>query len=328
MKKAIPILMIVFLLLVSGCRSGDLVLKGTVETNLYAHYVEINGKIIDSPIQLGQVVQAGDLLAVIDSSTERNYLQQLKATLAKKQAFLAELVKGADSAEIKQGQNMVSLAEQTIVTAQLDMEQVLKNYNEIYTLYENAAISANVLDDAEYKKKLAEEACVAAQTQLDNSRQNLALILKGAGREKIAQAQADVELTAIQIQQTEDNLGKYTVRALETGTVVSKNYILGDMVAPGYNLADIAGNLDKYLLAYIPEDYLHTIDFGQELVIQKAGQTYPGRLIYIDVKAQYTPKDMQTTANKNKESFKIKIALPADTPLKPGETAEIIIPAP
>lgn len=327
MKKIIVILSTVFLLSLAGCTSDNLVLKGTVETAIHSHYAEVNGKIIQSPLQLGQVVQAGEIIATIDDTNEKYNLEQLKATLAKKQAVLAELVKGADSAEIKQGQNNVVLAEQSIYTAQLELEQVLKNYTDTKALFENGAVSANELNDAEYKKKLAEEALTAAQTKLDNSQQNLALIIKGAGQEKIAQAQADAALTTSQIQQAEDNLKKYTVRALVSGTVISKNYILGDMAAPGYNLADVAGNTEKYLLAHMPEDYINTVDCGQELEVRKDGQIYTGILTYIDVKAQYTPKDMQTSANKNKESFKIKVSLPADVPMKPGETAEILIPA-
>ena len=48
------------------------------------------------------------------------------------------------------------------------------------------------------------------------------------------------------------------------------------------------------------------------------GKSYQATVKYIDVESEYTPKDMQTAANKNKESIKIKLLLPKDCPLKPG----------
>jgi HlyD family secretion protein len=58
--------------------SSELVLEGVVETNIYPHYSEVSGKIIELPVQLGQEVKAGDVLAVLDDSNERFALEQLE----------------------------------------------------------------------------------------------------------------------------------------------------------------------------------------------------------------------------------------------------------
>lgn len=327
MKKQLLVIPLVGLfLLLSGCSSDTLTLKGTVETVLLSHYAEINGKLIESPIQLGQTIKAGDIVAVVDDSQEKYALEQLQAGLVKKQAYLAELVNSVDSAEIRRGQNNVTLAEQSIHTLQIDLERATNDYNDAVLLYEQGGISAKALEDAEYKKNMTEEEVVTATTKLDNAQQDLVLISKGAGQEKIAQAQADIVLTTSQIQQGQENLPKYTIRALQDGTVISKNYHQGDVIATGYNLADVAGENEKYILTYLPENYLSQVSHGQQLLIRQNGAEYWGQVTYIDLKAQYTPKEMQTSANKNKESFKLKVALPENTPLKPGETAEVLIP--
>jgi HlyD family secretion protein len=154
----------------------------------------------------------------------------------------------------------------------------------------------------------------------------LTLISQGAGQEKIAQAQAEITLTASQIRQCEANLAKYRITALSAGVVISRNYLSGDLVAPGYNLADIAGEDGKYVLAYLPEAYLPNLDYGQEITLRQGSAEYTGIVQYIDRKAEYTPKDAQTAANKNKTSFKFKVFLPADTDLKPGEQVEVLVP--
>ncbi|MDR0312352.1 MAG: hypothetical protein LBI14_02015 [Treponema sp.] len=45
---------------------------------------------------------------------------------------------------------------------------------------------------------------------------------------------------------------------------------------------------------------------------------------FIDVKSQYTPKDMQTSSMKNKVSVKVKLLLPSNTMLKPGNRVEVV----
>ena len=135
--------------------------------------------------------------------------------------------------------------------------------------------------------------------------------------------QLDVEQTESQLQEMEDILDKFTIRAASDGVIMSKSYVLGDMVSPGFNLADIAADGQKYFMFYLPIDYVNSMDYGQTYAVKSGGKEYEAVVKYIDVESEYTPKDMQTPANKNKESIKVKLLLPKDCPLKPGEEAEI-----
>jgi HlyD family secretion protein len=236
--------------------SSDLVLEGVVETNIYPHYSEVSGKIIELPVQLGQEVKAGDVLAVLDDSNERFALEQLEKTLAKKQAVLSELTAGLDPEELKQYQNNVSLAEIAYDNARLTQERSRQDYEDALALWEAGAMAQSELDKIKYQADLAEAAVNTTAMQLDNTRQQLALLLKGTPQEKIDAAQADVALTEVQIRQTKDNLGKYTITALHDGTIISKNYLLGNIVSPGYNIVDIAAATEKHLVAYVPEEHL------------------------------------------------------------------------
>jgi HlyD family secretion protein len=137
--------------------------------------------------------------------------------------------------------------------------------------------------------------------------------------------QLDVQQTEIQLQEMKDTLDKFSIYAVSDGVVMSKSYVLGDMVAPGYNLADIAADGQKYFVFYLPIDYVNSIDYDQTFQIKADEQKYDGIVKYIDVESEFTPKDMQTAANKNKESVKVKLLLPKDCPLKPGQEAELYL---
>lgn len=313
------------MLTLSGCSSSSsLVLEGIVETSIYANYAEVSGKIKELPVELGQEVKAGDVLAVLDDKNERYALEQLQETLAKKKAILSELKSGVDSEEIKQAQNNVSLAEIAYGNAQLSRDLAKKDYENAQALKENGALAQSELDKVKYQVDLAEAAVTTTSLQLDNARQRLALIQKGTPQEKITAAQADVALTEVQIRQAKENLAKFTITASHDGTIISKNYLLGNLVSPGYNLMDIASATEKHLVAYVPKEYLPKINYGQEVTLRSGEKDYQGTLSFIDVKAQYTPRDLQTTANKNKESMKIHVTFASETPLKVGEKAEVI----
>jgi len=323
------LLVMVLAVFPAGCswpNDKDLVLNGIVETSVYSNYSEVAGKIIESPIELGQEVHKGDVIAVIDDSDQRYGLEQLQTALVRRKAVLTELRKGSEAEQIQQGRNNVVLAEQSLAAAEVNKQRAQDAYDRAASLLAGGGLPQAAFDEARYQLELAQLELNAKRLQLDNTSQQLALLLQGTSPEKIAAALADVEQTESQIRQAEEELGKFQVLALNEGIVISKNYRLGDVVAPGYNLAEVASNSEKVLVAYLPEDDLAKIDYGQSLIIRRGDEQYNGTVSFIDAKAQYTPKEMQTAANKNKDSVKIKVRLAADVPLKVGEKAELSVP--
>ncbi|NLB53473.1 MAG: HlyD family efflux transporter periplasmic adaptor subunit [Syntrophomonadaceae bacterium] len=328
MKRFFLVMNLILLaILVAGCSSNaeKLELTGMVETSVISHYSQVSGKIIEMPVELGQDVKAGDVVAKIDDSNERHTLNQLQTVLAKKQAMMSDLLGSIDPAEIKQAENNVLLAEKALESAELTNELAKKAFEKAQKLFEAGGLSEADWDQAKYKAEQAAIDITVKKVQLDNARQKLMILQKGVTQAKVDSLQAEIDQTNSQISQIEENLSKYKITALSDGIVISKNYLLGNIIAPGYNLADVASDTDKYLVAYLPEEHLPRIDYKQEVTITTGKGEQKGIISFIDVKAQYTPKEMQTAANKNKDSIKIKVRLDRDTSLKVGEKATLII---
>ena len=319
------LLLIPLCLAVAGCAAREPLLTGTVETAVLPHYAEVSGKLVLAPLALGQRVEKGDIVAVLDDSRERNNIEQLTATIARKQAVLDELLVGADANALKQADNNIKLAQQALSLAQTEHGRAEQDLQEAELLYAQGAAPEKLLKDARYRLDIAAEAVATAVTRLDNARQQAALAAKGVPQEKIDAARADLELSAIQLRQSEESLANYTVRALHSGIVISKNYHQGAMIAAGYDLTDIASEEEKYLVAYVPDEYFYDFAYGQEITMRLGEAEYVGTLVFLDLKAQYTPKENQSAANRNKTSYKIKILLPAVAPWLPGQTAEIVL---
>lgn len=312
-KRVIPplILIVVIALIVFFYGRGGQNYLGVVEATILSNTSEVSGKILEMPVELGQHVSKGDLIAKIDDTDQQYAYDQLKLTLDKKKLALAELGTGSGDT---QAENSISIAQANYNSAAANSQKAALDYQNAQSLYNQGAVSKDALDLAKVKADSAANSLTAAKAQLDNAK-------NGASA---SSAQLDVQQTESQLAEMEDTLGKFTIRAASDGVIMSKSYVLGDMVAPGYNLADIAADGQNYFVFYLPIDYVNSINYDQTCKVKaKNGQQYDAVVKYIDVESEYTPKDMQTAANKNKESVKIKLLLPKDCPLKPGEEANI-----
>jgi HlyD family secretion protein len=137
-------------------------------------------------------------------------------------------------------------------------------------------------------------------------------------------AEADIREMESRIRQMQETLNRYEIKANCSGIIISINYNLGSIVNAGYNLADISADNEKYVVCYLPVEYSTQILYGQSIMIRSGQDEYQAEVRFIDVKSQYTPKDMQTSSMKNKISVKVKLLLPSDTKLKPGNKVEVV----
>jgi HlyD family secretion protein len=76
---------------------------------------------------------------------------------------------------------------------------------------------------------------------------------------------------------------------------------------------------------YLPEDKIGDVDYNSKIQLEYAGEKISGLIKFIDVKSEYTPRDLQTEANKSKTSFKVKALVPKQSALKPGLEVKVTL---
>lgn len=313
-KKIIPLFILIVIIALASYfyLKNDQNYTGVVEATILSNTSEVSGKILEMPIELGARVSKGDLIAKIDSTAQEYAYEQLQLTLDKKKIALADL---NISASESQAQNSISVAQSAYSSAVSSNQKAASDYKNAQALFNQGAVSQDALDLAKVNADSAANAVTSAKAQLDNARSS----------SSSESTRLDIAQTESQLKEMKEDLDKYAIKAVSDGVIMSKSYVLGDMVASGYNLADIAADEKKYFVFYLPIDYLDSIDYDQTYTVKKNGKSYQAIVKYIDVESEYTPKDMQTAANKNRESVKIKLLLPENCPLKPGQEADIEI---
>ncbi|WP_130863508.1 HlyD family secretion protein [Bacilliculturomica massiliensis] len=315
------------LLLFSGCAdSGTLTLTGVVEADVAAQVAEVSGKIKEFQAVLGQQVEQGDVIAVLDDEDERYTVEQLQAVRDQKQAALDGLQKGADGEEVIQADNQVAIEQSNVNSAQAACEKAEEDLARMEILWQEGAAAQADYDEAKERMVTARDAVNSARARLSTAEQQKKQLLQGPDDYEIGQAAAALRQAQSQLDQAAEKLNKYVIRAGCGGTVMSVNFSVGDVVSAGSNLMDISDRGGRYLVVYLPEEDLYAVSDGQKVGIAGKKENSEGEIAYIGLTAQYTPKDMQTQANKNKECVKLKIRLTTESSLKPGEKADALIP--
>lgn len=285
--------------------------------------------------------------------TRPEQIQQAEAQVRASKAQLDLLTSGNRTEQIEQARNSVSIAQEALNTVKLTYDHLNTQYNNTLKLYNIGAVSKSELDEAKYKLDTTAKQRSSAQYQLENAKQQLILLQNGATAQSIASAkanydaanaqlsllksgatkqtieaaQADLDQSIAQLNQAKNILNNCNIIALNDGIIISKNFQLGDIVNVGSNIADIAISNDLYVLCYIPDEYLDKIYYNQPLTIETSIGSQTGKVSYIALKHEYTPKDKQSTSDSKHIATKIKIAI-KDTKgiLKSGMSANVEIP--
>ncbi|MBD5391620.1 HlyD family efflux transporter periplasmic adaptor subunit [bacterium] len=110
------------------------------------------------------------------------------------------------------------------------------------------------------------------------------------------------------------------------GMVITKFREIGESVAPGTTLISVANPYDIWAYFYVPYNMLYQLRVGQNIVgilPEAPTRTFPGRIIKISEQAEFTPKNVQTRAERTRLVYGVKVRFDnADMALKSGMTIE------
>jgi HlyD family secretion protein len=112
------------------------------------------------------------------------------------------------------------------------------------------------------------------------------------------------------------------------GVVLEKNLEVGEMAFPGTPVMTVADITDPWIKIYVNEKQLRSVKLGQKvfIMIDSSEKKFPGKIVSISNKAEFTPKTIQTKDERVKLMYAVKIAVPNPSQeLKPGMPADAYI---
>jgi len=304
LTKLIPILVIALAAIAALAymreqrKPKPLVLAGTLEARTVNVGSLVGGRVIRVLIDEGNAVVAGQVLVTLETETIDRQIAEQQAAIAASHAQLAKALAGPREEEIHR--------------AEAVNENDERERRRLAALYDAGVVARALLDDAATKAKTSAE--------------DLRVLRKGTRKEDIAAARAEVEQQERRLATLQKQRDETVVRSTVTGTVQSFALRPGDIVAPDQTVAEILEPSELWVRIYVPETLLGLVHVNMPVRVRV--DTYPdlwfnGRVATVSSEGEYTPRNVQTRAQRAEEVFGVKVITDSDRRLKAGMAAEV-----
>ncbi len=289
-------------------------------------------------IRQGELRVMESALAELEAGSRPAEIAGAAAALEKAQAFLAKLETGSRPQEIAVAEAIVSRTRAELADAETNFNRLRdlherhlaanQEYDSAKARYESAA--ARLQEAAEQLLLIREgprrEDIEQARAAVAEARERYNLVKEGPRRETIEQARARVEQARASLALAETRLGYATLASPLSGVVLSENVEPGEYVAPGTPVVTVGDLENVWLRAYVNETDLGRVKVGQPARVftdTYPGKAYEGRVSFVSAEAEFTPKNVQTTRERVKLVYRIKIDIRnVNMELKPGMPAD------
>jgi HlyD family secretion protein len=346
-------------------QSGQIRVSGNIEATEAQVSFKIAGRVVERRFDEGQMVQRGQVVALLDTSDLQCNVDLRAAEHKAAEAALAALLAGSRQEEIDAAKAALEKAEHAlkdleagsrpqeinaakaaVAAAAADMARTQANYTRATSLYQRKTVSAEEYDAAwavynvavERHRQAVEQLALVVEgprkEQIEEARSAAAqaraqydLVKAGPRKEDIDQGRARTEQARAALKLAETQLSYATVVSPLSGVVLSKNIEPGEYVAPGTPVVTVGDLVNVWLRAYIEEldQKAVTVDQKARVTID-TGDTYEGRVSFIASEAEFTPKNVQTQKERVKLVYRIKINIHnPKMELKPGMPADAAI---
>jgi len=238
--------------------------------------------------------------------------------------------------ELKNGARPQELSESAaaVDAAQAEYDRAKKDWDRAQALYKDDDISTAQFDqfhrvflsaDAQLKQVKEHDALVKAGTRSEEidlaaaqeSKARASLRMGEANsielrrrEQEITARQSEIARTQAQIRLIDTQLADTVAVSPVSGIVLVKSADPGEVLAPGTSVITV-GDIDHpWLRAYIGERDLGRVKLGSKVKVTTdsfPGKVYDGRVSFISSEAEFTPKQIQTTEERVKLVYRIKI---------------------
>ncbi|MBW8327201.1 MAG: HlyD family efflux transporter periplasmic adaptor subunit [Prolixibacteraceae bacterium] len=290
--KKLQIITLVLLAL-GACKNGE------QKSDAYGNFEAIEtivssetaGKLLSMEVKQGDQLEAGKLIAQIDTTE----------IILKKLQTEAQLV----ASETKK-QN---------VTAQINVLKEQKKNGQI--------------TQQRMAKMFADKA--ATQQQMDDINGQLNVLDKqvSATNTQFQLIASEMEVVKRQLDLLNEQLTKCQIKSPHKGTVLETYLETGELATPGKPVLKMADLSNLELKVYVSGAQLSNVKLGNEVKVMidsgaKEMQSLSGKISWISSESEFTPKIIQTKEERVKLMYAVKVVVPNDGSLKIGMPGEVV----
>ena len=284
----------------------------TVSGNIEAHqsvlgFKTVQSRIVELPFDEGQWVDAGALIARLDDSDYHQQVAVNEATLEMQHRQLAAAEKN------------LTAAQRTVEFDAADLEFREAEYKRADFLLQKGAGTVEQRDQTYAAWRQA-----TAAHQRDQA-------LENAAERQVELANANIRTAQETLKLSQIVLGYTVLRAPFSGVIQVRQAELGEIMVPGTPVVTLSDLDHVWLRAYINETDIGKVRYNESANVTTdtyPGKTYKGRVSFISSNAEFTPKSVETHAERVTLVYRIRIDVYNPThELVPGMPADATLQA-
>lgn len=278
-----------------------------VSGNIEAHesvlsFKTVQSRIIELPFDEGQSVTAGQLIARVESEDNRQ------------QVVIAQTVLETQNRQLELARDNVEAAKKTVISDEADLELKQLDYSRAARLLKTGAGTVEARDQTLTAMRQS-----AASLDRDKALEIVAERNVALAMANLQNAQASLEMAKIVLSYTE-------LTAPFDGVILVRQAELGEVSLPGEPVVTLADLDHIWLRAYINEQDIGKVRHGAPAIVTTdtyPGKNYQGRISVIASDAEFTPKSVETHAERVSLVYRIRIDIYNPThELVPGMPAD------
>jgi HlyD family secretion protein len=250
---------------------------GRLEATRVTIAAKTPGRLAEVLVREGDSVEAGQVVAKMDTRTLQAQLRQAQAN-----------VQRAKDAKVSA----------TAVVAQRASEWELarKQYARTAQLRDTGAVSNQEID--------------VSQSQVETTR-----AASEAAKSAVIQAQSEIDAAVAEVERLKVEIDDCTLVAPIHGRIQYRLAEPGEVLASGGRVLDMIDLTDVYMILYLPEAEAGRTAIGAEarLIFDAAPNLVaPAKVSYVSAEAQFTPKTVETASERQKLAFQVRVRLDAE----------------
>jgi len=255
-----------------GIASGN----GRIEAVQVDISTKIPGRVDKVLAREGDLVRTGEELARIDTAQLSAQLLRAKADIASAQSQVAQ----AD-AQIAQVKAQLKLAEREL--------------NRAAKLVEKGHTSQEAFDTRLSKRDVAKANLAAAKAAL-------------------VSRQRQVDAATAAHKEIETQINDCILRSPTVGRVLYRLAEEGEVLPSGGRVLTLVNLAEVYMEFFLKAADAHRLAIGSEarIVIDGTDFAVPAKVIFVSPEAQFTPKQVETSSEREKLMFRIKVRVPTE----------------
>ncbi len=284
-----------------GIASGN----GRIEATEIDVDAKIPGRIAEILVAEGDFVSAGQVLAHMDTKT-------LEAQRREAEAMLERATIGVETAEavVRQREAQKVAADAQIATRKALWEAAAARLARVTPMAAKDFETKQSLDDARATEHATNSAIAEGQANLAAAEAGIS-----AAKAQVVDAKAAVIAAHATIDRIVADIDDSSLKTPRDGRVQFKVAEQGEVLPAGGRVLNLVDLSDVYMTFYLPTKQAGGAGVGADArIVLDAFPEYvlPASITFVASVAQFTPKTVETEAERQKLMFRLKAQLPAD----------------